>query len=286
MHLNLLAALLVKEKYVSGELVVKYKSGVSEEKKKSFNDKQGTKVSYTSPYAGFNILEFSEEKNVDEMAKIYEENSDVEYAVPNYIAYAFMTPNDPLYKYQWNFKEFITGGGGINLEPAWDISKGNGVIVAILDTGVAYEYYDVYTKAPDLENTYFVPGYDFVNNDDHANDDNSHGTHVTGTIAQSTNNNRGVSGIAYGCSIMPVKVLNKEGSGTLQQLVDGIYFATDHGAKVISMSLGFAPGVDPGKPLYHALVTQMVKELPLLQPLEMMQLELYAIQLLTKNASQ
>jgi len=243
-----------QDKYVSGELLVKFKSDVSKEKIKSINDKHGTKTSYTSPYEGFNILKIPHAKNVEEMVEIYSNNPYVEYAVPNYITTAFMTPNDLLYKYQWNFKEFKTGtGGGINLEPAWDISKGNGVIVAVVDTGVAYENYNVYRKAPDLENTYFVPGYDFVNNDDHPNDDNAHGTHVTGTLAQSTDNNRGVAGIAYGCSIMPVKVLSKEGNGTLQQLVDGIYFATDHGAKVISMSLGFKPGVDPGKPLHKAL---------------------------------
>lgn len=234
---------------------MKFKPGVSEEKIKNINTGHGMQVTYTSPYAGFKILKIPAAKTVEEMVEIYSKNPNVEYAIPNAIMNAFMVPNDPYYgTYQWNFKAFETGvGGGINLEPAWDISTGNGVIVAVLDTGVAYEDYSIYRKAPDLANTNFVPGYDFVNNDAHPNDDNSHGTHVAGTIAQSTNNNYGVAGVAYSCSIMPVKVLNKQGSGTLQQLVDGIYFATNNGAKVISMSLGYPPGYYPGKALDDAL---------------------------------
>lgn len=243
------------QKYVPGEILVKFSPGVSEEKIKSINAGQGTQVTYTSPYVGFKILKIPTTKTVEEMVEIYSKNPNVEYVVANAIVNAFMVPNDPYYGlYQWNFKAFETGvGGGINLESAWNVSTGEGVIVAVLDTGVACEDYSIYRKAPDLANTNFVPGYDFVNLDAHPNDDNSHGTHVAGTIAQSTDNNYGVAGVAYDCSIMPVKVLNKQGSGTLQQLVDGIYFATNNSADVISMSLGYSPGYYPGQVLDDAL---------------------------------
>ncbi|WP_440945645.1 S8 family serine peptidase [Methanosarcina sp. T3] len=232
------------QKYVPGEILVKFDPGASEEKIKSINAGHGTQVTYTSPYAGFKILKIPTTKTVEEMVEIFSKNPNVGYAVPNAIIYAFAVPDDPYYNpYQWNFKN---GVGGINLEPAWDISTGQGVVVAVLDTGVAYENYGSYIVAPDLANTYFVSGYDFVNNDAHPNDDNGHGTHVTGTIAQSTNNGIGAAGVAYDCSIMPVKVLNSDGSGTLAQIADGIYYATEHDADIISMSLGYqTPKVDP-----------------------------------------
>jgi subtilisin family serine protease len=95
-----------------------------------------------------------------------------------------------------------------------------------------------YEQAPDLSGTSFVGGWDFVNQDAHPNDDNGHGTHVTGTIAQTTNNGIGVAGVAFDTTIMPVKVLNAAGSGTYQWIADGIYYAVDNGADIISMSLG------------------------------------------------
>ena len=155
----------------------------------------------------------------------------IEYAEPNYIAEAQSIPNDPYYKYQWNFKN-------INLENAWDISQGTGAIVAIIDTGVAYERRGNYRQAPDLEGTSFVSGYDFVGDDKYPNDENGHGTHIAGTIAQTTNNNKGTAGIAPRASIMPIKVLNKNGKGNYFDIAQGIIWAADNGANIINLSLG------------------------------------------------
>lgn len=153
-----------------------------------------------------------------------------EYIEPNYIyeANAIIldggkVPNDPLYGKQWNLRS-------INVESAWQETKGNGVTVAVIDTGV--------TRVPDLQKTEFVSGYDFVNDRTLATDDNGHGTHVAGTIAQSTNNDYGVAGIAYEANVMPLKVLDSYGSGTVADIAEAIKFAADNDADVINMSLG------------------------------------------------
>jgi serine protease len=174
----------------------------------------------------------------EEMALLLNTEQGVVYAEVNHYARMYLVPADPFYApYQWHFQNDVTGGMG--MEAAWDIETGDpNVIVAVLDTGVAYEDYGDYRQAPDLAYTQFVPGYDFVNDDAHPNDDQGHGTHVTGTIAQSTNNDEGVAGIAFGCSIMPIKVLDHEGVGDSFDIARGIYFAVDNGARVINMSLG------------------------------------------------
>ncbi|MEL4304521.1 S8 family serine peptidase [Methanococcoides sp. LMO-2] len=224
------------EQYVPDEIIVKFSPGVSEEKIANINARNGAKVKYTSQYAGFKVLKIPENSNAQKMANLYSKNPNVEYAELNCIATTCMVPNDKYYKYQWHLDN--SAYGGINIEDAWDTSTGSGVVVAVLDTGIAYEDYLNFKVAPDLANTNFVDGYDIINGDTHPNDDEGHGTHVTGTIAQSTNNNLGTAGVAYGCSIMPVKVLDSGGSGSYTQIANGIYWATNNGAQVISMSLG------------------------------------------------
>ncbi|MFH1673168.1 MAG: S8 family serine peptidase [Pseudomonadota bacterium] len=235
-----------KTKHVPGEIIVKFKPGIRNEVIRALNQRHGCSVLSISRSADFKRLRIPKGKTVDDMVRIYSKNPNVDYAEPNSIAYAFLVPTDEYYVYQWNMDDTLEGenpyggdnGGGINVEPAWDISTGGGVVVAVIDTGVAYENYRNFVLAPDLANTSFVAGYDFVNNDTHPNDDEGHGTHVTGTIAQSTDNGIGVVGVAFNCSIMPVKVLDGTGSGTYVDIADGIYFAADNGADVINMSLG------------------------------------------------
>jgi serine protease len=159
----------------------------------------------------------------------------------------FWEPNDPEYKYQWHLNQ-------VNMPAAWELSQGKGAIVAVIDTGVAYEDYKdrlgTYHQVEDLKGIHFVRGYDFVNKDEHANDDHAHGTHVAGTIAQATNNGIGVAGMAYKASIMPLKVLSGQGFGKTGDIADAIRFAADNGAHVINMSLG---GPLPSKIMREAI---------------------------------
>jgi serine protease len=132
-------------------------------------------------------------------------------------------PNDPCFHYQWHLRQ-------IGMPQAWKLGQGKGVVVAVIDTGVSH--------VGDLAETPFVPGFNFVANNSNADDDHGHGTHVAGTIAQSTNNKLGVAGVAYGVTIMPIKVLSARGSGSMAGIAQGIRWAADHGAQVINMSLG------------------------------------------------
>lgn len=225
---------------VVGELLVGFKAAAS--------DQQITGLYKAHGLAELEQLYSSEQVRrvavpdaaADAVMRALAKNPLVEYAEPNYVASTFFTPNDPLYSYQWHLSN--SSYGGIRAEEAWETSSGIGAVVAVLDTGVAYEDYrdstGRYYLAPDLAETRFVSGYDFINNDAHANDDNSHGTHVAGTIVQSTNNAQGVSGVAFDASIMPVKVLSKDGSGSYSAIANGIRWAADHGAHVINLSLG------------------------------------------------
>lgn len=140
-------------------------------------------------------------------------------------------PNDPRFGEQWHMER-------IGASRAWDFATGRGVTVAVIDTGIACETHGPFMKGSDLKETECVAGWNFVSNNAHANDDQGHGTHVAGTIAQSTNNSYGVAGVAFHARLMPVKVLNEGGWGSTADVADGIRWAAANGAHVINLSLG------------------------------------------------
>jgi serine protease len=200
-------------------------------------------------------------------------NPHVAYALPNYIATASGLPNDPgtvppaggpksgWTLLQWNFLPCgsfcnpaiaplaYQSAGGINATGAWKnlrkrgVTGAQGVTVAILDTGVAYKDDGTkFRRSPDFGANQFVPGYDFVGKDAEPLDVNGHGTHLAGTIGEKTNNHLGLTGLAHGAKLMPVRVLNAVGNGRSDRIAKGIRFATDHGAHVINMSFNFGCG--------------------------------------------
>lgn len=220
------------ESVVPGAIVVDFKDGTTKEQFDAWETDWGVDLEFNSVESLDDGLTVA--VSVDDvegtLARIRQHPA-VEAAEPLMSYRSSYAPNDPDYGKQWNLQM-------IGMPKAWDSNRGKGVVVAVIDTGIAYEDYEDFKQVPDLKGVKFVPGYDFVNDDAHANDDHGHGTHVAGTIAQATNNGQGVAGVAFEATLMPVKVLNHFGSGTSADITDAIRFAADKGAKVINMSLG------------------------------------------------
>ena len=159
-------------------------------------------------------------------------DSRVEHAEPMALYRATFVPNDPLYaSKQWNMRR-------VGAERAWSYTCGKGITVAVVDTGIACFDNGPFSRGTDLAGTRCEGGWNFVDDTPQAYDDQGHGTHVAGTIAQTTNNGMGAAGLAFCASLMPVKVLSKQGFGSVANVAEGIRFAADEGAQVINLSLG------------------------------------------------
>ena len=143
---------------------------------------------------------------------------------------------------QWNF----TGPYGVDALGAWrnliaaGRPGGKGVVVAVVDSGVAYRTRPPYRRSPDLQSARFVRGRDFVDDDRFPDDESGHGTHVASTIAEATNNGVALTGLAYGVRIMPVRVLDRLDEGSSRDIARGIRWAAEHGADVINVSIEFS----------------------------------------------
>jgi len=216
--------------------------------------------------------------SVGQAAALLRQNPHVVYAEPNYIATASAVepapfdPNDSgsieataatagesgkwAYR-QWNFLSpegaetaaLPISPGGIDAPTAWrnlieaGRPGGAGIVVAVLDSGIAYRSYgSEYRRSPDFGPRQFVPGFDFVGHDRLPLDQNGHGTHVAGTIAEKTGNGFGLTGLAYGAKLMPIRVLDRQGRGSALAIARGIRFAAAHHADVINMSFNFPCG--------------------------------------------
>jgi serine protease len=230
--------------YVPGQVLVKYKDGTPGSERAAAQAQAGTAATGAIP-GGSTELAIQDGQSVQQTVADLRSDPDVAYAVPNYKAHIAgdLVPNDPGFRLQWN----LSGPFGINMPAAWGLARragspgARGVKVATLDTGVAYRRFKRYRRAPDLR--YFLPGYDFVDHDHYPLDENGHGTHVAGTIAEGTNNHLASAGIAYRARIMPVRVLDSEGTGNTSDIARGLRYAARHGVQVINLSLEFGTQV-------------------------------------------
>jgi serine protease len=270
--------------YIAGKVIVKFKNGASTASRASAMSTAKASASAQPSFANFEVMSIDPGENAEEMAAALAARPDVEYAQAAYRAHAECAsgcvPNDPFYSDQWNLPD-IDLERAWNIQPG----AGSGVTVAVLDTGVAYTNVTMryhasafkvdadgnvlppnfaggtlypslgdltlaFVAAPQLgPSSRFVSPHDFIWEGINSNvpvDLDGHGTHVSGTIGQDTNDRIGTAGVAYNVKLMPVKVIDSEwddifGSpnfGTDDVVARGIRYAADNGAKVINMSIG------------------------------------------------
>jgi thermitase len=172
------------------------------------------------------VLYFPREKDVRNVAKEYRKDPNIVSATPSSVFRAFdTTPNDTYFGSQY-------GLTNIQAPQAWDRTTGSSsVVIAVLDTGIDSDHEDFAGRID-------ARGKDYVNGDDDPEDDYGHGTDVSGVIGAATNNGKGVAGVDWQAKILPVKVLNNVGSGSLSDILDGIAYANSLSVEVINMSFG------------------------------------------------
>lgn len=260
--------------FVRGSLIVKFKAGTQSSEVAAATSQVAGATTSRASWANFDIVDIPMTADVEAAAATLRARANVEYAQPRYLNHAMAQPNDPLYPNQWNFP-------ALDMERAWDIQPGatSSIVVAVLDSGAAFRSGTIryvssfpfrltpngptypalgpvdvpFAAAPELGesgSTRFVMPRDFIWDDDLPVDLDSHGTHVTGTIGQLTNNGIGVAGMAYNVRIMPVKIIqgvwdevfDSPHSGTDDVVAQGIRYAVDNGARVINLSIGRTVG--------------------------------------------
>lgn len=203
-------------------VLVHFKAGTSPSTVTAIHNSIGGKIKRTISGVGTAIVTLPANALVGDLIAKYKNHPEVDYAEPNFLAKSTYAPNDPSFTNQWDLQK-------INASAAWDSGKAATSPIAIVDTGIMATH-------PDLSGE-VEAGYNFVADTTNTADDNGHGTHVAGTIAAITDNAIGVASIGFHGGLMPVKVLDANGSGTYGDIASGITYAVDHGAKVINLSL-------------------------------------------------
>lgn len=204
------------------QILVKFLAGTPEKVKSDVHGRQGGMVVDVISGIDVQVVKIPENK-VGEKVRAYKGEAAVEFAEPDYVAEAVLTPSDPHFGTQWGMVK-------IQAPEAWNITQGSSAIkIAILDTGIDQNHEDLAAK--------IVANKNFTTSRS-VDDKYGHGTHVAGIAAAITNNGKGVAGVGFTSSLMNGKVLGDTGSGYYSWIANGVIWAADNGAKVINMSLG------------------------------------------------
>ncbi|NOZ53115.1 MAG: S8 family serine peptidase [Gammaproteobacteria bacterium] len=253
--------------YKEGELLIKFRSIT--QATQSLNTLPGVSSSNLKPFkfskskiinqriGGWRHLTLPKGMNIHQALADLIKDPNVLRVEPNYRVQAIFQPNDTRFNELWGMNNTGQTGGSVDADidatQAWDIFTGSSnVIVGVIDTGVDYTHEDlvdnIWTNTGEIPGNNIdddangfiddIHGYDFVSNDGNPMDDNGHGTHVSGTIAASGNNNKGVTGVTWDAQIMGIKFLNSSGSGSISDAVEAISYAVANGAKVLNNSWG------------------------------------------------
>ena len=248
--------------YVPGEVLVKWKEKTSIHSIGQLQSVMGLQATKTFHTIEVQHLKIPPYLHIEEALAQLRGNPMVEYAEPNYIIRALVTPDDPQFNQLWALDNTGQTGGtpdaDIDAPEAWDIHTGSSdVAIAVTDTGVAYNHPDlddgtrnnIWTNDVELNGTPAVDddgngyvddilGWDFVGEDNDPTDYHFHGTHVSGTIAAIGNNATGITGVNWLASIMPLRIFGASGYGDTAKAIEAITYAADNGAKVINASWG------------------------------------------------
>jgi len=213
---------------VKGEVMVRFRKGLTDEEIGQILKTLGATVIQKNDKLNIYRLKIPKDVPVSEFLERHGKDGNLPLIEPNFIASTLaadsITPNDPSFSSQWALSK-------IGADLAWKVTTGRPeIIIAILDTGIEMTH-------PDLRNK-LLPGIDIVNGDPDPSDDHGHGTHVAGIIAAETNNALGIAGLSWNSPLLPVKVITASGDGAYSDVIDGIVYAADNGARVLNLSIG------------------------------------------------
>jgi subtilisin family serine protease len=274
-----------KPQYVDGEVLVRFdtaRMGVNaNERAARAVAAAGGRVAerYDAVARGLERVELDEGVTVDAAVAALRARDDVLYAEPNYLVHADAVPNDSRFGDQWalhNTGQAVGGVAGtpdadIDAPEAWGVTTGSdNVVVAVIDSGVAYDHPDLAPKmwvntdeiagnGIDDDNNGKIDdrrGWDWVDDDNDPTDEQGHGTHVAGTIGARGNNDTAgagttdVAGVAWNVKLMPLRVLDEEGVGSNADLISAVNYANFNGAQIANMSLG---GRWPNQVMFDAM---------------------------------